>query len=67
MGRYFSKRALKQRMREPSTWAGLAIVASALGSTVGIPPDLTQYLVLAGGVMSGVLPEATRGPDAESQ
>lgn len=59
MGRFFSKRALKQRMREPSSWAGFAIVASVLGSSVGIPPDVAQSIVVAAGVLAGVLPEAS--------
>ena len=58
MGRYFSKRALKQRMREPSTFAALAILASVFGSTVGIPPDLTNILVGMGAAAAGVLPES---------
>lgn len=58
MGRYFSKRALKARMREPSTFAALAILASVFGSTVGIPPDVTHVLVGLGAAAAGVLPEA---------
>ena len=58
MGRYFSKRALKARMREPSTFAALAILASVFGSTVGIPPDLTNVLVGLGAAAAGVMPEA---------
>lgn len=57
MGRYFSKRALKQRMKEPSTFAALAILASVFGSTVGIPPGVTDVLVGLGAAAAGVLPE----------
>lgn len=58
MGRYFSKRALKARMREPSTFAALAILASVFGSTVGIPPDVTNLVVGIGAAAAGVLPES---------
>lgn len=58
MGRYFSKRALKQRMKEPSTFAALAILASVFGSVVGIPPDVSNVLVGLGAAAAGVLPEA---------
>ena len=58
MGRYFSKRALKARMREPSTFAALAVLASVFGSTIGIPPDLTNVIVGLGAAAAGVLPES---------
>jgi hypothetical protein len=57
MGRYFSKRAFKRRLGEPSTWAGVAILASVAGQTVGIPPDLVNAIIVAGGALAGVLPE----------
>ena len=59
MGRYFSKRALKRRLAEPSTWAGFAIIAGAFGTTLGIPPDITHWVVGALAVAAGVLPEGT--------
>lgn len=59
MSRYVSKRAIKQRFREPSTWAGLAILLSVAGSAVGIPPDVTNILVGLGAAAAGVLPEAS--------
>lgn len=58
MGRYFSKRALKARMREPSTFAALAVLVSVFGSTIGIPPGMTDVLVGLGAAAAGVLPES---------
>jgi hypothetical protein len=63
MGRYFSKKAVKARFREPSTWAGLAVLASVFGSAVGIPPGVSEWVVGAAAVAAGVLPEAP-GSDA---
>lgn len=59
MGRYFSKRALKKRMGEGSTWAGLAIVASVIGSAVGMPPEAVQALIAFGGAVAVGLPEGS--------
>ena len=57
MSRYVSKRALKRRLSEPSTWAGIAILLSVAGSAVGLPPDVTNVLVGLGAAAAGVLPE----------
>lgn len=58
MGRYFSKRALKARMREPSTFAALAVLASVFGSAAGLPDDMTHVLVAVGAAAAGFLPES---------
>lgn len=58
MGRYFSKRAVKARLKEPSTWAGFAVLASVFGSAVGMPPEIADALVATAAVAAGVLPEA---------
>jgi hypothetical protein len=51
---------LGARMREPSTWAGIAAVAVTLH--IGIPPDLwsavTQIGVGIGGAIAFFLPES---------
>lgn len=60
MGRYFSKRAFKQRFREPSTFAAIAILAGVFGSSLGIPEDVTHIVVGLGAAAAGVLPEAGR-------
>lgn len=57
MGRYFSKRAFKARFKEPSTWAGLAVLASVFGSAIGVSPEMTNVLVGLGAAAAGVLPE----------
>lgn len=62
MGRYFSKRALKARFKEPSTWAGLAVLADVFGATVGVPPGVLPMIVGTLAVGAGVLPE---GPQAQ--
>lgn len=61
MGRYFSKRAVKARFKEPSTWAGLAVLASVFGSAIGIPDEMTNILVGLGAAAAGVLPERQAG------
>lgn len=58
MSRYFSKRSFKRRMKEPSTLAGLAILASVFGESLGIPPAIAEAVVIAAGAGAVVLPES---------
>ena len=60
MGRYFSKRAFKQRMKEPSTWAGFAVLADVFGASIGIPPGVLPMIVGTLAIGAGVLPEAPK-------
>lgn len=57
MGRYFSKKALKRRLSEPSTWAGVAVLASVFGSALGIPPGVSDTLIAIAAGAAGILPE----------
>lgn len=54
-------KALAQRMKEPSTWAGLSILAGLFG--VNIAPEIMQPVIQAvtgiAGVAAVMLPERT--------
>lgn len=57
MSRHFSKRAVKNRIKEPSTWAGAAIIADVVGSGFGLPQGSVAAIVAALGGLAVVLPE----------
>lgn len=46
------------RMREPSTWRGLAMITAALG--VSISPETMEYTIAAGTGLSGMIGIFTR-------
>lgn len=50
---------LIDRMREPSTWRGLVLLATALG--VSISPEMGEAIVSAGLSVAGIIAVATRG------
>ena len=64
LGRMISKRAIVARAKEPSTWAGIGILASVFGPMVGLPPEAAQALVAASAALAGVLPEGSAQPPA---
>lgn len=41
------------RLKEPSTWRGMAMILTALG--VSISPELIEYIIAAGTGISGVI------------
>ena len=47
------------RFREPSTWRGIVLLATALG--VSISPELGEAIVSAGLAAAGLIAVATRG------
>ena len=47
-----SKRIILNRLREPSTWAGFAVLAGVLG--VPLLPEQLQAIAQAGAALSGV-------------
>lgn len=46
-----------ERLKQPSTWRGVAMVATAFG--VSISPDLMEYIIAAGTGISGIIGMAT--------
>ena len=41
------------RLKEPSTWRGLAMMATAFG--VSVSPDMMEYIIAAGTGLSGLV------------
>lgn len=50
---------LNERLKEPSTWRGLIMIATALG--VNISPDLQNAIVSTGLLVAGVVGTITKG------
>lgn len=48
-----------QRFKEPSTWAGISMMAAAFGVPVAILPIIAKAGALAAAVAAVVLPEAS--------
>ena len=44
---------LVERLQEPSTWRGLALLGTALGITVS--PEAIQQLIIVGAGLSGLI------------
>lgn len=63
MGRYFSKKALKRRLKEPSSLAGFAVLAGVLAEALGVPPGVAETIIIAAGAGAVVVPE--QGPASE--
>ena len=47
-----------ERIKEPSTWRGLAMLATALG--VAISPEMMEQIVVAGTAMVGLMGTFTK-------
>lgn len=43
------------RFKEPSSWAGIAVLINILGPAVGIPPGGAELIVQAGAALAAVL------------
>lgn len=54
------RRYLLDRLKEPSTWRGLALLATAAGVT--LTPEQMQAIVAAGLAASGLIGVFTRDP-----
>jgi len=48
------------RLKEPSTWRGLLMIATG-GASAAVPPDLIMQVVTTGLTLSGVVGAATKG------
>lgn len=61
------KRYLVAQAKEPSTWRGAVLVATALGVT--LTPDQREAIVTTGlfvaGIIGAVMPDRKGGSDAE--
>ena len=54
-----TKKYLLERLKEPSTWRGLILLATALG--VPIAPDAAEYVIAIGIAGAGLVGVATKG------
>lgn len=43
-----------QRFKEPSSWAGVAILINLLAGAFGLPPGIGEGVVTAGSAIAGV-------------
>ena len=39
---------IAQRFKEPSSWAGIAVLINVFGSFIGLPPGSAEVLINAG-------------------
>lgn len=46
---------LVQRFKEPSSWAGIAVLVNLLAPMIGIPPGIGEAIVAAGTGIAGLL------------
>lgn len=53
--------ALVNRFREPSTYAGLAALASVFGAPAGLLDSVGQLIVGAAGLLAVLMPEKGAG------
>lgn len=44
-----------QRFKEPSSWAGIAVLINVLGGLVGLPPGAADVIVQAGSGIAAAL------------
>jgi hypothetical protein len=46
---------LVQRFKEPSSWAGIAVLVNVMAPMIGIPPGVGDAVVAAGTGIAGLL------------
>ena len=47
-------KTLVERMKEPSSWAGIAVLINVLAPVIGIPPGLGELVANAGAAMAAL-------------
>lgn len=47
-------KAFLQRMKEPSSWAGIAVLINVLAPAIGIPPGLGELVANAGAAVAAL-------------
>lgn len=50
---------ITDRLKEPSTWRGIAMVLTACG--ISISPEMMEYIIAAGTGISGVIGTVAKG------
>lgn len=59
MNKALLKDYLIARLKEPSTWRGLAMVAMALG--ISVQPDMMEQIIAVGTAAAGLVGMLTKG------